>query len=654
MFRVENADYIADKLSTELLPNQEYREVLKNSLQAIERRIPAGGSKQGGRIEFDVDWSLHAQSGDWYVSCADNGDGMSRSELERYTTTLAVLGADQNQSIRGNQGMGLKISGPTRHKRGILIRSLKDGQRTMVQVGWDGTGYGLIPIGQNDEVVVHPDASVFPEMVKRQGSGTVVTFLGNAAGDNTFVPPDRARGWLLRYLNTRFFRLSGEGVEVVVRVPTGEVEDWPHTVEEANKERERGRGRSFNRTKVYGTGQIWDETADSQGKGWHGTVSLIGDPKVGIPPADVHWWVLPSGPGTDVSSRTASGGSLALLFQNELHDWKTSNQANPFFARLGVLFGKTRIGFVVEPKGPTITSDFARAHVLVAGVPALESDAWLVWADQFRAQMPERIRQTMAEEQARLEIEDPDRAKRIRDRLRDVMKLLRPRRFRRSQQGPVRASTEVTGSGTGTGPIVEIPPGKAKQGKICTTSTGRGRGIGALLSQVDETNGQAAEETTTFLNLDRQWVTEQESEEFSVVKGNSNGLHDRAAALAGVDGRTANILLLNREFRGYQAILAAVNDWANPEGDNDKAAKIEAVTREWVEQKMLEAVLGLRQLENGKTWITEHYDEAMSPVALTAAFMADRYHTLAEIKRAVGTLRQTRRPAGTASVDAAS
>ena len=100
-----------------------------------------------------MDWSLHTQADErpWYVSCSDNGDGMTRSELERYMTTLAVQGAGQNQSIRGNQGMGLKISGPTRHKKGILIRSLKNGERTMVQVGWSGREYGLIPIGQNDE-----------------------------------------------------------------------------------------------------------------------------------------------------------------------------------------------------------------------------------------------------------------------------------------------------------------------------------------------------------------------------------------------------------------------------------------------------------------------------------------------------------------------
>jgi hypothetical protein len=127
----------------------------------------------------------------------------------------------------------------------------------------------------------------------------------------------------------------------------------------------------------------------------------------------------------------------------------------------------------------------------------------------------------------------------------------------------------------------------------------------------------------------------------SIVSGNTNGLHDRAAALNGMDGRTAPQLLLNEEFRGYQAILRAISDWANPEGDDDKAKKIEALAREWIEQKMIEAVEGLRQLENGRTWITEHFDEALSPVALTAAFMADRYHTLREVKRAVGALRQS-------------
>src|SRR5205823_6211632 len=127
--------------------------------------------------------------------------------------------------------------------------------------------------------------------------------------------------------------------------------------------RHRGEGRSFNLSKVRGTATVWDDAADRQGDGFRGDVELGGDAAADVPAARMHWWILPGGPGTDVSTRTSSGGSIAVLYQNELHDWRGSSQANPYFARLGVLFGKPRIGFVLEPLGGTITSDFARAHV---------------------------------------------------------------------------------------------------------------------------------------------------------------------------------------------------------------------------------------------------------------------------------------------------
>jgi hypothetical protein len=632
-FKVENADFIADKLAAELLPFQENREVYKNAEEAIARRADADALARGGRIEFDVDWPMLERTGGWFQACADNGDGMNHVQLDRYTTTLAVRGAGNNQGIHANQGMGLKIAGPTRHKRGVLIRSFQDGQAWMVQVGWNGQEYGLIPIGPDGELIVAVPMDMFPKFILDTGSGTVVTFLGNIEGDNTFAPPDRPRGWLLKYLNQRFFRLGDAGVDVVVRVPAGDDDVWPRTHDEADQ-RQRGMGGpSFNMTKVRGTGSVWDEASDRQGAGHRGTVDLPGAPKDDIPAATIHWWVLPTGPGTDVSSRTASGGSLAVLFQNELHDWRTSGQANPVFARLGVLYAKTRIAFVLEPQGSTIASDFARAHVLVGGKPALESDSWQVWSEQFREQIPEAIRRTMAEEQARIQAEDPDRARRIRERLRDVMRLLRPRRFRRSQQGGISSSGPiVTGPGAGAGPIA------THEGTGRRRGTGT-RGIGAVLTQLDAHNGQPSEEVFSILQIEPKWVTEAEAEDFAIVSGNGTGLKDRAAALAGEDGATANILLLNREFRGYESILAAVNEWANADGDDTKAQVIEGFTQEWIEQKMVEAVTGLRQLENGSTWLPTNFDDALSPTALTAAFMADRYHTLREVKRQAGALR---------------
>lgn len=633
MFRVENADFIADKIASELLPLQEYREVAKNAEEAVRRRIAMDGNGDG-RIVFDVDWALLDSLGAWYISCADNGDGMSHAELQRYMTTLAVQGANENQSLHGNQGMGLKISGPTRHHNGVLIRSLKDGERSMVQVGWTGHEYDLLPLGDLGQLIVNVAEEMFPSFIIEKGSGTVVTFLGNADGENTFVPQGSTKGWLFKYLHQRFFRLSDDGIDVLVRVPSGDESEWPQTPEEAS-DRQRGEGgKSFNLSKVYGTAGIWDDAADRQGTDYRNVVELPGDGARDVPQARLHWWILPAGPGTDVSTRTSSGGSIAILYQNELHDWRTGGQANPFFARLGVIFGKTRVGFVLEPLGGTVTSDFARAHVLVGGKPVFESDAWLVWSDQFRERLPEEIRRIMIEEQARLQAEDPDRARRIRDRLKDVMSLLRPRRFREGG-GPTRAGgPSVRGAGNEPGEAIERQTGTGRR-----ASTNVRRGLGAVLTQVDP-EGEQVEEVFSILHLEPRWVSEAEAESFAIVKGNGKGLHDRAAGLAGEDGATASILLLNRDFRGYQAIIAAVNDWANPEGDDDKAAAIESSAQEWVEQKMVEAVNGLRQLENGSTWLPTHFDEALSPVALTAAFMADRYHTLREVKRAVGSLRQ--------------
>lgn len=638
MFKVQNADFIADKLASELLPDQEYREAAKNAEEAVARRIKSSADGDAsGRIEFDVDWPLLSGSGNWCMSCADDGDGMTRSELEKYTTTLAVIGANGNQSVSGNQGMGLKISGPTRHKEGLLIRSLKNGEATMVQVGWNkhSKEYGLIPIGTEGETVASVPVEMFPNFIQERGSGTVVTFLGNSEGDNTFKPADRANGWLFKYLHRRFFRASQDGVNLIVRVPSGEPDEWPRTPEEA-KERSKGQGgKSFNLSTVNGTAHVWDASADKNGDGSRGVVEVAGDPAADQPPARIHWWVLATGPGSDVSTRTASGGSIAVLFQNELHDWKTSSQASPWFARMGVLFGKQRIAFVIEPLGGTVTSDFARAHVLVGGQPVFEHDVTLTWADQFREQMPEAIKAAMEEEHARIQSDDPDRAKRIRDRLKDVMSLLRPRRFRRNADGTLTAAgAPTTGPGENGGSSIERVPGPRRR-----VTTGGTRGIGSVLSQVDD-SGDPATEVFTMLHIEPMWVTEAEADTMPIVNDDGRGLHDRAAALLGDEGATATRLLLNKEFRGYQAILAALNEWANPEGEESKASVIEKETQEWIEQKMVEAVTGLRQLENGSSWTAASFDDAFAPVALTVAFMADRYHTLREVRRQVGNIRQ--------------
>ena len=161
-----------------------------------------------------------------------------------------------------------------------------------------------------------------------------------------------------------------------------------------------------------------------------------------------------------------------------------------------------------------------------------------------------------------------------------------------------------------------------------------------MLSQQGGDADESATPVFMAMPLEPRWVSEGEAENFPIVSADDNGLKDRAAGLAGEDAVTAGVLLLNHEFRGFQTLLVYLGEEVNPEGDDDKARYLEDHAREWVEQKIIECVQGLRQLENGSTWLGSHYDDALSPVALTAAFMADRYHTLREVKRAVGNLKQ--------------
>jgi hypothetical protein len=102
---------------------------------------------------------------------------------------------------------------------------------------------------------------MFPAFLLERGSGPVVTFLGKADGDNTFVPAGRPRSWLFKYMHQRFFFLSDGPIEVLARVAAGDESDWPHDPAEA-LERQRGEGgRSFNLSRIRGTATICGHTA---------------------------------------------------------------------------------------------------------------------------------------------------------------------------------------------------------------------------------------------------------------------------------------------------------------------------------------------------------------------------------------------------------
>lgn len=126
-----------------------------------------------------------------------------------------------------------------------------------------------------------------------------------------------------------------------------------------------------------------------------------------------------------------------------------------------------------------------------------------------------------------------------------------------------------------------------------------------------------------------EWINPQ-----AVVGGHD--VTDRAGALIGSDASSAGLLALNEDFRGFTRFVDEIDREMNPDGDDDLRKIIEAKCREYTLQKMLEAVLGVRQLENGNQWMANEIKDPLGPTALTTAFTADRYHTWQSVKRVVG------------------
>jgi len=652
-FNFQNADFVADKLEAELPPNQEIREAFHNELEAVTRRAAeklAAGEQYKPWIRVGVDWThidAEASSGDdptWRLSVLGNGDGMTREELERYAKTLAVVGANNNQGKGGNQGMGLKISGPTRHPAGVSIRTLRHGEATMCRLGRDArTGYDFLQIGRNGErtrdISAHIDKA-FPEEIIEAGSGTVVTFHGVTGSEDTLLA--HQSNWIEKYLNTRYGVLD-PNVDIKVEVPVGQGRSKVASDSATNQDIISKRIKDpdmmyFKPSAVIGTCAVWDGAADwyrdQAGLGYetHSHVECAGDPQADIPPARVHYWCFASDPkGHDVTSRTAGPGRIAVLFQGELHDWREGVGANGLFARFGIIFGKSRISLIIEPVGDfdEVDSDFARAHVMLtkSKMQVMEHDEALdTWASQFKDALPEAIKAVMSEARQQ-SLGDQNVASEVMKRIADMLKRLRPQRYRRRPGGTSRASGEVPGAGQGRA-----------QGSGTTSSSPKGPSSGSgndpLLGLLDEDGEDALEAANPPLPIHAEWKTEAWINSQALVGGHD--ATDRAAALIGESASKADLLALNSDFRGFTRFVEELNKEMNPAGDPDLGDIIVRKCQEFTMQKMLEAVLGVRQLENGNQWMAIEIQNALGPTALTTAFMADRYYTWQTVKRAVG------------------
>lgn len=571
--------FLVNKLGDDCAPLQFVRELTQNAIQSL-RDLPEG------EVRWDVAWNHLALTKKRKLAVIDTGIGMTGEEMVEYINKLSS--SMHEQSHQGNFGIGAKIAALPRNREGVVYLSWKDGSGYIVQL-WqdpDTQVYGLKrwthPTGKEEHWAPIGD-DLKPDLVKDHG--TMVILLGNSEEEDTMIPPEGTpmpSRWILRYLNTRYFRFPSH-IEVKAR------EGW---------DRPQGDRHNFLRG-VEGQKSWLDRFSEKRGM-------------VSLASANAHWWILKENVDDD-SGHNAGGGHVAALYQDELYELVSGRAGVARLQAFGVIFGCSRVVLYLEPGpdlGATITPNISRTQLLNngSGLP------WTEWAAEFREKLPDAISDLM--EEVTSKSASPDHHVSIRERLRQIRDLFRFSRYRPSVNGNVTIDDDSTTQGG-------IPKrgNNAAHGK--SSSGGRGGRAGDVYSLFLATRGVSAEEVASPIDPKRDWVTLAEG---TRTQGD---MEDRAAKFLPDQNR----LLINGDFRVFTDMI---DRWTKRYVHAPAARQtVSNVVREWFEQQLVEAILGALALRQTGRWTLQELEKLWAEEALTAAVMP-RYHIDISIRRALG------------------
>ncbi len=578
---VANIGFMLERLGRDCDDLQFLRELTENALQA--------GATE---IVWDVDWQLWELSGGelYKLCCIDNGSGMSGEEMLLYINQLSS--SIHEQAHDKNFGVGAKVAAATRNPAGLIYQSWKEGQGAMIQLWKDPETevYGLRQFERPDGSFGYwqpISEAAKPSIVGEQG--TKVVLLGDEEEHNTITPPDGVptpSRWVNRYLNARYFRFP-DGVEVKAR------EGWHADPDDSKRNIRRG---------VRGQNGFLDEHSLQSG-----TTELS--------EARVHWWILDESDSRAKASEMVNVGHFAALYQDELYELRTGRAGVTRLHQFGVIFGYERVVLYAEPfNGSTgrISANTARNQLLRDGQPL----PWAEWAAEFRAVLPQEIKDHMDAVIAGTQAESHREA--IEERLRSYSKLFRMSRYRRNPGGRQQVGDQNVGgrqprqsNGTHTQDDRDKPRPKKDQ---------TGRLLAAMLAEQGEP-GTAERERKQELP-DVKWISEADGTRPAGV------LDDRAATYI----NESNLIQANTDFRAFTDMVDFWCDEYDVEHGNKAIAD---VVHEWFEQALVEIVLGCQSLQGEQRWSPDDIDRALSDEALTAGVM-QRYHVANAVKRTLG------------------
>ncbi len=578
---VANMAFLVDRLSEDCSPLQFLRELTKNSIEAIQLSC-----QEFGEIRWDLDWKRFDLREERVskLSIIDTGIGMTGPEMVQYINMLSS--SIHQQSKTGNFGVGAKISAAPMNPEGLVYLSWKDGKGSMIHLHKDATEgvYGLSRF-RNGEFWQHITDDIKPEPIENHG--TMVVLLGHSPDEDTVVAPPKVpmpRKWILRYLNSRFYRFP-PGVAVKVR------EGW---------DLPRGHKHNFLRT-VTGQGPWLDDNSSD-----HGTLRLDQTK------ATVYWWIIKETADTN-SGHYAPGGHVAGLFQDELYELVYGPAGYARLQAFGVVFGCDRVALYVEPDNDPsepVTANTARTSLAINNNPL----DWPAYAAEFREVMPDELREY--QDALGLQAANTDHRKAIEERLNTIRELFRFGRYRPYKDGIYK----MTDSSDNTGGE------PAKLGSKQAGSSGGG-GVGGakgdIYSLFSDEVGEPADKLDSLSPPEVSWI--------SVENGTrtQGDLEDRAARYLSEQNR----LMVNADFRAFTDM---VDRWtARYENVAGSEGIITQTVREWFEQQLIETIMSAWALHQHGKWSTDEVRHLWDEAALTAAVLP-RYHIDVSIKRSLG------------------
>lgn len=439
------------------------RESFKNSIEAGATEIVAGLERA----------FLTGNNPSYRYSVADNGVGMTASELEAFITRYGASGKRQGV-LEGNYGVGLKSSALPWNPAGLVVISVRDGEDGMVWLERDAKGkYGVRVWDYSDGesgVVVEPVGIGFEWRSVLAGAqagpnplfgsfdvgserwllpdgtpahGTVVVFYGSKENPDTYFGdpsrnemPGRQSGWRrphadFDYLAQRVWRLP-DGVTLRTRFfSSADPSEWP------------GRGEALidatvEVRKVNGAlaGILGEDlAADSR------PTVLTGELKVGAAtcPATVRWYLRDR--PLEESERRRPGvpleGYVAAVLDDEVYDKGGYIRHRAF----GVLAPgvRQRLFIIVEPQEYDGRSgsigahtDDARSRLRWSSPAGVSRDLpWSQWGEEFsRSLAPghpvfDAIKAEQAAQQVRGGELPEEMVRRIAARLQDRLRISR-------------------------------------------------------------------------------------------------------------------------------------------------------------------------------------------------------------------------------------